>query len=267
MEKTIFYKGAEVLYSDRGEGKCLVLLHGYLERGEVWRGFTEQFPEGFRFIIPDLPGHGDSGSWGKLHTMNELAAAVKAILEKEGIQKVFLAGHSMGGYVTMAFADLFPEYLSGYALVHSTPFADTEEKRENRDREISLVLCGKKRQIVLVNIPKAFATDNLDSMSKEIEQLKAMAMRSPDNGTIALLNGMKERPDRSAVLKDSGLPLLLIGGIKDNYIPVEVFERLVSMAPHARVLRLKNSGHQGFMEEPEHVKEAFVEFLETLPGT
>ena len=266
MEKKIFYKGVGVAYSDQGEGLCIVLLHGYLERGEVWHDFTQRFPGGFRFIIPDLPGHGDSGCWGKLHSMDELAAAVKAILEKEGIRRVFLAGHSMGGYVTMAFADLFPEYLSGYALVHSTPFADTKEKRENRDREISLVLCGKKRQIVLVNIPKAFATDNLDSNSREIEQLKAMAMRSPDNGTIALLNGMKERPDRTAVLKDPELPLLLIGGMKDNYIPVEVFEKLVALAPHARVLRLNNSGHQGFMEEPEDVALAFVDFLETMPG-
>ena len=105
MDKKIKYKGAELIYSDRGEGKCIVLLHGYLESGAVWESFTGRFPGGFRFIIPDLPGHGKSGSWGKVHTMDELAEAIKAILDREGIQKIFLAGHSMGGYVTMAFAD------------------------------------------------------------------------------------------------------------------------------------------------------------------
>ena len=253
----------ELVYSDHGKGRCIVLLHGYLERGEVWQSFTGQMSGGFRFIVPDLPGHGDSGSWGRVHSMDELANALSTILEAEGIEKVFLAGHSMGGYVCMAFADLYPEKLLAYALVHSTPFADTEEKRENRDREISLVLCGKKRQIVLVNIPKAFATENLDRMSTQVESLKQMALRSPDNGMIALLNGMKERPDRTAVLQNPELPLLLIGGMKDNYIPVEVFEKLVSLAPHARVMRLEDSGHMGFMEEPEELVNAFVEFLQT----
>ena len=263
MKKRITFKETELVYSDHGKGRCIVLLHGYLERGEVWQSFTGQMPGGFRFIVPDLPGHGDSGSWGRVHSMDELANALSTILEAEGIEKVFLAGHSMGGYVCMAFADLYPEKLLAYALVHSTPFADTEEKRENRDREISLVLCGKKRQIVLVNIPKAFATENLDRMSTQVESLKQMALRSPDNGMIALLNGMKERPDRTAVLQNPELPLLLIGGMKDNYIPVEVFEKLVSLAPHARVLRLEDSGHMGFMEEPEELVNAFVSFLKT----
>lgn len=264
MKKSVKYKESELVYSDQGEGKCIVLLHGYLERGEVWQTFTEQFQGDFRFIIPDLPGHGGSGSWGKVHTMEELAAALLAILEAEGIEKVFLAGHSMGGYVCMAFADLYPEKLLGYALVHSTPFSDSAEKRENRNREISLVLCGKKRQIVLVNIPKAFAAVNLDRMSSKVESLKQMALRSPDNGIIALLNGMKQRPDRSAVLQNPDLPLLLIGGMKDNYIPKEIFDAVVSLAPHARVLRLEESGHMGFLEQPDELVDAFQEFIKTV---
>lgn len=266
MNKRISFKGIDVNYRDQGHGRCMVLLHGYLENGRVWDGFIQRFPEGFRIIVPDLPGHGSSGTWGRVHSMDDLASAVKAILDHENIRKVFLAGHSMGGYVTMAFAELFPAYLSAYSLVHSTPFADTDEKRENRDREISLVLCGKKRQIVLVNVPKAFATDNLEPMSKQVSLLKAMAMASPDDGVIALLNGMKERPDRVAVLQDPGIPVLLIGGMKDNYIAAEVFEKLVALAPHASVLRLENSGHQGFMEEPERVFEAMLAFLDSLPG-
>jgi pimeloyl-ACP methyl ester carboxylesterase len=103
-------------------------------------------------------------------------------------------------------------------------------------------------------------------MSKHVNLLKTMAMASPDEGVIALLNGMKERPDRTAVLQDPLLPLLLIGGLKDNYIPVDVFEKLTALAPHARILRLENSGHQGFMEEPEKVVEAMLAFLDSLPG-
>lgn len=262
MQKRIEFSGTGVVYSDLGEGPCLVLLHGYLETGEIWDSFADRFPQGYRLIIPDLPGHGRSGTWGEMHSMDDLAGAVNAIVEAEGIRKIFLVGHSMGGYVVMAFAELFPEKLLGYSLFHSTCFADTDEKRVNRDREISLVLCGKTRQIVLVNIPKAFSMDNVDLMPEEVERARRIALENREEGIVAMLNGMKARPDRTAVLKNSGVPLLLIGGMKDNYIPVDVFERLVSLAPHARVLRLEKSGHMGFIEEPDKVVQAFVEMLD-----
>ncbi|MBE9517723.1 MAG: alpha/beta fold hydrolase, partial [Bacteroidetes bacterium] len=88
MKKRIQFRERKLVYSDHGEGTCIVLLHGYLERGEIWQPFTELFPEGFRFIVPDLPGHGDSDSWGKVHSMEDLAASLMAILEAEKIDKV-----------------------------------------------------------------------------------------------------------------------------------------------------------------------------------
>jgi pimeloyl-ACP methyl ester carboxylesterase len=264
MQKSLIYKGTDLVYSDRGEGLCLVLLHGYLESSKIWDSFADRLPGTYRVILPDLPGHGQSGTWGDMHSMEDLAGAIQAILDAEGIEKVFLAGHSMGGYVVMAFAELFPERLLGYSLFHSTCYADTEEKKLNRDREISLVLCGKTRQIVLVNIPKAFSTDNVDLMPEEVEKARNIALENSNQGIIALLNGMKARPDRTAVLKDPGLPLLLIGGMKDNYIPAEVFEKLAAQAPHAEVLRLEESGHMGFIEEPGKVIQAMEKMLARL---
>ena len=255
MQKKIQYKDVEVVYNDRGEGACIVLLHGYLETGEIWTGFAERLLDRFRVLIPDLPGHGQSGTWGKVHSMN-------AILEAEHIDKISLIGHSMGGYVTMAFAELFPERLTSYVLFHSTCFADTEEKRGNRDREISLVLCKRKRQIINVNIPKGFANTNQERLKDEIETARRLALSNSDEGIIAMLNGMKERPDRTRVLRDPSLPLLLIGGMKDNYIPVEVFDELVTLAPHASVLKLDESGHMGFIEEPGPAAETLAAMVE-----
>jgi len=261
MKKRIRFKNIDVVYQKHGEGTCVVLLHGYLETSEIWQDFVQKFPEGISLINIDLPGHGASGTWGEVHRMDDLAASVAEVLRSEKLDKVFLVGHSMGGYVTMAFADLFPENLLGYSLLHSTCFADTEEKRKNRDREISLVRCHKKKQIINVNIPKGFAGSNLDRLAGEVERAKQIAHSNSEEGVIAILNGMKARPDRTRVLKDSSLPLLLIGGMKDNYIPVEVFENLVSLAPHASVLKLGESGHMGFIEEGDQVVRALVEML------
>ena len=161
----------------------------------------------------------------------------------------------------MAFADLFPDRLNGYALVHSTCFADSEEKKKNRKREISLVLCGKKKQIINVNIPKGFADLSIERMGEEVERARKIALDNPDSGIVAMLNGMMERPDRTPVLQNPRIPVLLIGGMRDNYIPVEVFDRLTELAHHARVLRLENSGHMGFIEEADAVAGAITSMI------
>jgi pimeloyl-ACP methyl ester carboxylesterase len=259
MKKTRF-RDIDVYYTDQGEGTAIILVHGYLESAEIWKDFIPLLTGRFRVICPDLPGHGRSGTWGNEHSMEDLAGSVRAVAAVANIDRFVLVGHSLGGYVTMAFTGLYPERLLGYSLFHSTCFADTAEKKENRDREISLVLCGKKRQIVNVNIPKAFSYDNVQKLRKAVAAARAIALQSPDEGIVAMLNGMKARADRSGILQNPDLPLLLIGGMKDNYIPVEVFERLVQMAPHARCLRLADSGHMGFMEEPEASARALAEF-------
>lgn len=259
MKKRTSFKHTPVVYEDHGDGTCFVLLHGYLETRKIYEDFVLKFPEGIRLICIDLPGHGDSGTWGNAHQMDDLAASVRTVLDAEGVEKVFLVGHSMGGYVTLAFAELYPERLLGYSLLHSTCFADTEEKKKNRDREISLVRCHKITQIINVNIPKGFATDNVERLSSEVERAKDIAHENAEDGVVAILNGMKDRPDRSHVLQDASLPLLLIGGTKDNYIPLEVFEKLHSLAPHASVLSLEESGHMGFIEEGDQVVRALLE--------
>jgi len=261
MKKKTSFKNQEVVYWDQGEGKCIVLLHGYLETSEIYQDFRRMFPPGIRLICVDLPGHGASGIWGTSHQMDDLAASVRAVLDAEGLEQVFLTGHSMGGYVAMAFAELFPERLLGYCLLHSTCFADTEEKKINREREISLVRCHKMKQIINVNIPKGFATDQVERLSMEVERAKQIAHGNAEDGVVAILNGMKDRPDRTHVLQDPSLPLLLIGGMKDNYISPEVFDKLVSLAPHASVLKLEESGHMGFIEEGERVVNALLEML------
>lgn len=261
MVKQTRYKDVDVIYHDQGTGACFVLLHGYLETSEIWEEFVKKFPVGYRLISIDLPGHGKSGTWEPDHQMDDLAHAVLAVLKAEQLEKVFLVGHSMGGYVVMSFAQHFPERLLGYSLLHSTCFADSEEKKLNRDREISLVHCQKKSLIINVNIPKSFAEENLARLESEVKRAKQIAYKNSDTGIIALLKGMKDRPDRTSVLQNPDLPVLLVGGMKDNYISVEVFDKLVSLAPHAAVLRLANSGHMGFIEEPELVIDALVTML------
>lgn len=259
--KHISFKGIDLHYQVRGEGRSIVLLHGYLESMRIWEDFISLLEGSLRVICVDLPGHGLSGTWGEVHSMEDLADGIRAVVRAEGLSSMVLAGHSMGGYVAMAFAERHPECLSGYVLFHSTCFADNEDKQRNRDREISLIRCGRLKQIVDVNIPKAFADENLEKLSHEVERAKAVALGHSADGIVALLNGMKTRKERSAVLSDPSLPLLLIRGEQDNYIPKEVMDGLQLLAPHARMLSLTQSGHMGFVEEAGAAADGLIEFV------
>lgn len=261
--QTIDFQNSVIRFKDRGKGTPLVLLHGYLEALEVWDDFAEKLLPKLRIVSIDLPGHGQSGIFGEIHSMDFMAKAVNAVLEKLEIEKVVLVGHSMGGYATMAFLELFPEKLSAFSLLHSHPFADPPKAIKNRNREIEIVRQGKKNLLFETNIAKGFANDNLEKFSGEIEKIKQIARKTPGKGIIANLEGMKRRPDRSPVLKKTKTPFLYIIGKKDNYIPFSMLER-IEMPKNGKVLVLENSGHTGFVEQAHKCAQAFTEFVTSI---
>jgi pimeloyl-ACP methyl ester carboxylesterase len=241
-----------------------VLLHGYLESSEVWNGFENKLASKFRVISVDLPGHGLSDVYGETHTMEFMATAVKELLDKLIINKVCLIGHSLGGYVTLAFLELFPDYLSGYCLFHSQPFSDPPPALEKRKREIEIVKMGKKNLMYPDNVIMMFASSNLEKFSEALQRSKDIASRIPGEGIIAVLNGMMIRPSRLSVMEMGRVPCLWILGSMDNYIPCDFIRSKVNLPSNARVVVLKNSGHLGFIEEEDKSLEVITEFVERL---
>jgi len=247
----ISFKEGRIHYTDSGTGPVIVLLHGYLESSEVWNGFAEKLSAKFRVIVVDLPGHGLSDVYGEVHTMDFMAEAVKEILQDLKIRKAFLTGHSLGGYVTLAFLELFPEYLSGYCLFHSQPFPDPPAALEKRKREIGIVKMGKKNLMYPDNVTMMFASSNLDKFPEALQRSKVIASRIPGDGIIAVLNGMMVRPSRLSFVEEGRVPFLWILGTMDNYIPCDLIQSRVNLPSNAKVVILKNSGHLGFIEEED----------------
>lgn len=180
-----------------------------------------------------------------------------------GIARCTLVGHSMGGYVALAFCEKYPERLDGVVLLSSTPDADTDEKKENRLREIKLVEAGKKDALARVAPEAGFAPENRPRMRDEIEDLVEQVFVTEDEGIAALLRGMIERPDRNEMLRRSAVRQLFIFGKHDGYIPLEKAEALAAAHPQARVAWLEHSGHMGFLEEPEITARALLDFMGT----
>jgi pimeloyl-ACP methyl ester carboxylesterase len=265
VENIFNYESGKIHFTDKGFGNTIILLHGYLESSEVWNGFEEKLAKHFRVISVDLPGHGLSDVYSDTHSMEFMAAIVKELLNYLGIEKVFLAGHSLGGYVTLAFLELYPEYLAGYSLFHSHPLSDSPEAIEKRLREIELVKAGNKELIYPDNVSRMFASSNLVNFSGELQRVKEIASRIPGEGIIAVLNGMMIRPSRLSLMEEGRVPCLWVLGLMDNYIPCEMIQSKVRLPENAKLIVLKNSGHIGFIEEVETSVKAIQEFVANLP--
>ena len=255
------YRGRRIHYTDSGDGAVIVLLHGYLESSEVWNGFSEKQALSFRVISVDLPGCGLSDVFGEVHSMEFMAMAIKELFDHLGIIKVFLTGHSLGGYVALAFLELFPDLLSGYCLFHSQPFADTPAAIEKRKREIEIVKMGKKNLMYPDNVIKMFASSNLEKFSDALQRSKNIASRIPGEGIIAVLNGMMIRPSRLTFMEEGKVPCLWILGSMDNYIPYDLIQKQVNLPDNAKIVILANSGHMGFVEEEELTIRTIREFV------
>jgi pimeloyl-ACP methyl ester carboxylesterase len=258
------YVGRQIFYRVHGNGTPVVLLHGYLESSEIWDSFAERLSADCTVISVDLPGHGLSDVFSPVHTMVFMASIIKNLLVDLNIKKAVICGHSLGGYVALAFLSLFPEYLSGYCLFHSHPFADPPEAIEKRLREIAIVKAGKKELMYPDNVTRMFAPSNLEKFKSALQRSKDIASKIPGEGIIAVLNGMIERPSRLAFLEEGKVPCLWILGLMDNYIPCEPIQKRVKLPANAKVVVLNNSGHIGFIEEEDKSVRVISEFVNNL---
>ena len=201
-----------------------------------------------------------------MHTMEFVADVLRGVLDLKQISRCFVAGHSMGGYVAEAFAAKYPERLQGLILFHSSPYADNDSKKEDRRREIEMIRHDKKELIAQLFAPKGFAPHNRDRLKSRIEQLQELISLTDDDGIIALLNGMSERKDMNDMMRQLKVPQLFIFGKYDEFIPMERAETLIQAHPQAEIAWLENSGHMGFLEEPDASAEIIRSFINRHGG-
>lgn len=252
---------------ETGSGdRNVVLLHGYLESLDVWDDFQRILSKQARVLSVDLPGHGISEVKGDVHTMEFLADTVHAAMLSQGMERAVVVGHSMGGYVALELLRNHPEALAGIVLFHSGPHADSEQKKQDREREISLIQGGKKELIARMFPQVGFAPQNRRRLAAEIEDLSEQIILTEDEGIVAILRGLMRRRDNNDTLHNSGVPQLFILGRHDEYITPEAATVVVGNHPQAQVEWLEESGHMGFVEEPARSMEIILAFLDKVYG-
>jgi len=259
--KQIIYKNTAIYYSDIGKGTAVVLLHGFLENKTMWRDLTPSLAKKNRIISIDLLGHGETECLGYIHSMEENAAIVKAILSELRIRKAVLLGHSMGGYVALAFAELYPATIKGLVLLNSTAKEDSEDRKINRDRAIKAV---KQNYInfVRMSIANLFSENNRERLENEIEKVKLEALKTPLQGIVASLEGMKIRKDRQFILKETDFPKMLILGEKDGVL---IYKDNLSQVENTNTKLISfPDGHMSQIENKEELKKVVIGFLKGI---
>lgn len=264
MEKRIEFRNAELSYRDEGKGLPVILLHGFAETSSIWKNQANYLNKFCRVIIPDLPGSGKSAltksAAGNLN-IDDLAEAVHSITEKENIEQCVMLGHSMGGYVTLAFAEKFASKLKAFGFVHSTAFADSEEKKQNRLKGIAMIEQYGSYAFLKTSLPglfsSAFKKEKPGIVSKLIDEGEKFKTKNLQQYYYAMM----QRPDRTSVLRNNKLPVLFVMGTEDNAAPLNDVLKQAHLPETAYIHIIRNSGHMSMLEEPLKLNRILKEFV------
>ncbi len=252
------YKNTPLFYRSVGSGNPILLLHGFLESSTIWDPFIQELSEKRQVITIDLPGHGRSGTIEETHSMELMADAVHFILQAVTKGAVTVVGHSMGGYVSLAFCKKFPILTKGLVLLNSTPEPDNEERRKNRDRAIKVIRKNKDAYVSMA-ISNLVSEKNKDLFATEIENLKKEALGLSEDGITAVLRGMKIRTDNTSTLFFYNGPKYIISGTNDPVLKFSDVE-LVANTTNSNFLPL-SGGHLSFIENKSEIKK-FMHFID-----
>ena len=262
IHRTFDFKGTTFNYQDEGSGDVvIVFLHGFLEDLRVWAPYVYSYMRSVRVIAIDLLGHGESGCLSDIHSMDVQAEMVKAVLDRAKVSSCVMIGHSMGGYVTLAFAKLYPQCLKGFCLLNSHALNDGEEAKERRRRTCDIIAENRAGFIVKF-IPNLFAVENRAALSADIKELQEYALCTKTEGMTAAQKGMLLRPNYLDVLQSSKVPVLFIIGKHDNRISLEPMMVQSFMPEHCEVLALEHAGHMCHIEAKEILKFRLLSFAQ-----
>ncbi|MDI9365271.1 MAG: alpha/beta hydrolase [Flavobacterium sp.] len=261
------FDNIRIAYSQKGTGKTVVLLHGFGEDSNVWHDVANILQTNFKVVLIDLPGSGQSVvptnvlMNENLSSIDYYANIVHALLLHLTIDNCVLLGHSMGGYITLSFAQKYPQLLKGYGLVHSTAYADSDEKKANRQRGIALMDEYGSHAFLKTTIPNLFSNNFKQTNSSAID---ALINAGKSFNVVALQNyyrAMMNRLDKTAVLKGSNLPVLFIIGTEDVAVPIKDSLKQIHVPNCAYIHVLENVSHMSMIETPNKIASFIGEFL------
>jgi pimeloyl-ACP methyl ester carboxylesterase len=258
---------SSLAYVEAGQGLPIVLLHGFCETKEIWKSFMEPLSKKFRVIAVDLPGFGENPPLFKPVTIADIAEQIYNFVHDMGLDKVVMIGHSMGGYVSLAFAEKFPMRLAGLGLFHSTAYSDNAEKKHARDKTIEFIERYGTEEFVDEFVPPLFFEGRKKDLKEEIKMVIEMGKNTSKMSVIEAIRAMRDRKDRTKVLEKIACPVLFIVGKNDIAVNFSSSVNQFWLPAYSTVHILNNTGHMGMLERSAEtclMVEHFVEQIEIM---
>jgi pimeloyl-ACP methyl ester carboxylesterase len=262
MEFFATSNGIPVHISDTEKGDIVILLlHGYLETLYVWEDFIKLFPANYRFISIDLPGHGLTGTHPHSNSMEFCADTIKSVLDKCAVQKCYVAGHSLGGYISFEFQKKYPESVQGLIMINTNTRADSQDVAASRDKEVNFILSGRHLALASIAVPNMFKKENLRRLDDKIQEIIEIAETHDPEGLAASVRGMASRVDNTSYISSINIPVLALFGDSDGFFDMTQVQAQISDLPNATSHVVPNSGHDSYLEDPEFVAGKIQEFI------
>ncbi len=258
----------ELSYKSFGSGnKHIIFLHGYCEVKEMWDDFIPTFSELYdthTFLSIDLPGFGKSEISDDVESLLDIAEALAAFIKSLNINSAIWFGHSLGGYILMNLLKRNPELIDGMCLFHSSIFADSEEKKEQRDKTMDFIRDHGKEAFINNFIPNLFYSSRKKFLTKEIDESVRKALQNSESSMLRYMKMMRDREDLSLLLQNNKVPTLFIAGANDTSVPIDISEKQIKLISNSTSLILDDCGHMGMFEYPTDCSESIKRFLSPI---
>jgi pimeloyl-ACP methyl ester carboxylesterase len=264
MQKSIQFRGEFLEYEIKGSGKPVMLVHGFTEDRRIWDPILTGIEDKYKWILPDLPGSGRSAFNKSLPEIIDFAEALLAITENENISKLALIGHSMGGYISLAFTEKYQDKIAALGLFHSSSYADSAEKKEARDKNIRFIQKNGASLFVEQAIPGLFSEDFKSNHPEEIQGLINRYANFEPDSLVQYLNAMKQRPATTGILKSITKPVLFMMGEEDKAVPLKDALEQCHLPQISYIHILTHTAHMGMIENTSLCNSYIDLFLEQI---
>jgi pimeloyl-ACP methyl ester carboxylesterase len=251
-------------YESAGSGpNTLVPIHGYPLTSDMWRSqFDSLAGDQWRVVAPHLPGF--CRSPGAMTSMEATADAVREVIDEIGVDRIVLAGFSMGGYVAFAFARKYPDRLRALILIGTKAEPDTEEAKKGRHDMASRVRAEGPQPAIDAILPRLVADSTFTGRPDVVQRIAEVAAGATAEGIAAALEAMAARPSSVDLLPRIAVPTLVIAGHDDQLMPLDQARAMAAQIPNARFITVADAGHTTPIESPAAVNTAINDFLTTL---
>lgn len=248
-------------YSRKGDGEIIVLIHGFCENRKMWNHFQSILSEKYTVYSIDLPGFGESESLDSSFSLLDVAQRLINWADEESIEKACWIGHSLGGYVALEVLHIAPQLVSGLGLFHSSAYADSDENKVKRDKAMDFLERHPIEKFIGPFIPSLFDTSRVKELQSEIKAAIEIGLQTQKDTAIGYTLAMRERTNHIDTWSGAHIPLLFIGGTADSRIPIEIAESHVEAGHHVDGYVLKDVGHMGMYEDPNHCLQIINDYL------